>query len=131
MEVTLKIPKSFFADILDQLEKERFVGMARIGEIHLVGDHDNWGESMGRPGCIRPTPKTKMTLEGDIYVITVDLTEGMHQCKPVVITAKADANGFTAAAWIRCPAEGVGKFTPLGNNQNWQFVVKPADLPAD
>ena len=117
-----EIPKEIIEPAIKQVKD--FQGIGHIGEVHLAGDWNNWGDSPEKAGCIRPKPETWMRLEDDKYVAEVALTVGVHGFKPVVVKAEADENGMAPAIWIACPAERVGEYEREKGDIHGNWLVK-------
>lgn len=124
MKYKIRIPANAVSPAIADLEKLGLIGTEKIGQVHLTGDWNNWGDSPQRPGCIRPTPETLMELQDEVYVLEIDVPVGLHDCKPVVVKCGAYADGMVAAVWISCPESQVGRFRQHGRHSNWQFVVR-------
>ncbi len=118
----IEIPAKFIKTAIEQTKD--FQGIGHIGEIHLVGDWNNWGDSPEKAGCIRPKPETQMKLEGDNYVIKIELSIGVHGFKPVVVKAEADENGMAPAIWVACPAENFGEYEREKGDRWGNWLVK-------
>ena len=117
---TISIPKEFIEPAVKEVED--LIGVDCIGEVHMVGDWNNWGDSPKKAGCINPIPETQMQLVEGKYVIELDLSSGIYEFKPVVIKASRDNDGMAPAVWISCPGE-TGGFRP-GKHGNWKIIVK-------
>ena len=118
--ITVSIPKEFIEPAVKEVED--LIGVDCIGEVHMAGDGNNWGNSPQKAGCIYPSPETQMQLVEGEYVIEIDLPPGIYEFKPVVIKASRDHDGMAPAVWISCP-EGIGNFRP-GKHGNWKMVIK-------
>ena len=118
----IEIPKEIIEPAIKQVKD--FQGIGHIGEVYLVGDWNNWGDSPEKAGCIRPKPETRMSLVGDKYVAEVELTIGVHGFKPVVVKAVFDENVMAPAIWIACPAEKIGEYEKEKGDIHGNWLVK-------
>lgn len=125
MKVKIQIPAQLIQPTLNEVSD--LIGVENIGWVGLAGDWNNWGDSPEKAGCVRPNTENEMQLEGENYVLEVDLTVGLHRFKPVIITNGGDQNEMCGASWIACPSNGVPPYTRESgdSHSNWQIIVKP------
>lgn len=127
-KIKIAIPDKFIRPAIEIVKE--FIGTGDIGKVFLTGNWENWGDSANpesvRAGCMRPTKEREMRLEGENWVIEVELVVGVYAFKPVVVTALADEKGMAPASWIVCPEEGVGEYICETTDvfHNWLVKVK-------
>lgn len=125
-ELIIGITALLFQSHLDELGD--LLGYPPIGEVHLPGDWNNWGDSPEKAGHIRPKPETKMELSGDFYQLVVKgLSVGLHNFKPAIVINMPDKNGMAKARWLPYPGSTYD-FLTEGKHQNWCLKVLPKKI---
>ncbi|MCX6800031.1 MAG: hypothetical protein NT091_02720 [Candidatus Falkowbacteria bacterium] len=104
-----------------------FLEYEPIGEVYVAGSWNNWGDSPEKAGCIRPKKEYQMRLEAGRYVWEGNISIGLHEFKPVVITSTADTDGMCNASWIKYPERFIKFYSRAPNSKhgNWQIILKP------
>lgn len=126
MNIKISIPAKYIDSSVEKLNE--FIGIENVGKVYIAGDWNNWGDSPEKAGCVRPDPRWEMKKENNLYMISLDLSIGLHGFKPVVMKTIADKRGMVPAIWIAHPDENVPGYQPEEEDfpRNWLIKVKSA-----